>query len=191
MRPILHADDFGQSEDSYSATVDCFERGVLTSASIMPLMPASDAAIQYARAHPEYSFGAHLTFARNTVEKPVSNPSKIPHLLDSDGNFTDYKTIRIRTLCHQIPPEEIECEVKAQLRYFRDHGVAAAFFETFNSTSCSNVLGWILCNMEKRKIMGERVRDRAGDFSWQSHAASLLDIFQSMRPSRVSAKEYQ
>lgn len=130
MRLILHADDFGQSEDSYRATVDCFERGVLTSASLMPLMPASDAAIRYAKAHPEYSFGAHLTFARNTIEQPVSNPSKIPHLLDSDGNFTDYKTIRIRTLCHQIPPEEIECEVKAQLGYFRDHGVVLSHVDS-------------------------------------------------------------
>ena len=55
MRLILHADDFGQSEDSFRATVECFEQGVLTSASIMPLMPFSNAAIRYAKEHPEYS----------------------------------------------------------------------------------------------------------------------------------------
>ena len=124
MRLILHADDFGQSEDTYRATVECFERGVLTSASIMPLMPFSDAAMEYAKGHREFSFGAHLTFARNTVERPVSDPSRIPHLLDSDGNFTNSNVIRIRALCHRIPPGEIECEVRAQLGYFRDHGVA-------------------------------------------------------------------
>lgn len=124
MRLILHADDFGQSEDSYRATVECFERGVLTSASLMPLMPFSVAAIQYAKEHRQYSFGAHLTFARNSVERPVSHPSKIPHLLDSDGNYTNSNVIRIRALRYQIPIGEIECEVKAQLAYFHDHGLA-------------------------------------------------------------------
>ncbi len=130
MRLILHADDFGQSEDSYRATVECFEQGILTSASIMPLMPFSDAAIRFAKEHPEYSYGAHLTFARNTVERPVSDPSKIPHLLDSDGNYTNSNVIRIRALCRQIPPGEIECEVKAQLGYFHDHGLALSHIDT-------------------------------------------------------------
>ncbi|HVP79581.1 MAG TPA: ChbG/HpnK family deacetylase [Thermodesulfobacteriota bacterium] len=123
MRIILHADDFGQSEDTYKATVECFEQGVLTSASIMPLMPFSDPAIRYAKEHPEYSYGAHLTFARNSVERPVSKPSEIPHLLDSDGNFRNSNVIRIRALRHQIPLSEIVCEVKAQLGYFYDHGL--------------------------------------------------------------------
>jgi len=130
VRLILHADDFGQSEDDFRATVECFEQGALTSASIMPLMPFSDAAIRYAKGHPEYSYGAHLTFARNTVERPVSDPSEIPHLLDSDGNYTDSNVIRIRALCHRIPPGEIECEVKAQLGYFHDHGLALSHVDS-------------------------------------------------------------
>ncbi len=123
MRLILHADDFGQSEDSYRATVECFERGILTSASIMPLMPFSDAAIRYAKEHPEYSYGAHLTFARNSFERPVSDPSQIPHLVDEDGNYTNSNVIRLKAICRQIPSSEIECEVRAQLGYFRDHGL--------------------------------------------------------------------
>ncbi len=130
MRLILHADDFGQSEDSYRATVECFDGGFLTSASIMPLMPFSQAAIQYAKDHPEFSYGAHLTFARNTVERPVSDPTKIPHLLDSDGNYMNSNVIRVRALRHQIPPGEIEYEVKAQLGYFRDHGLALSHVDS-------------------------------------------------------------
>ena len=130
MRLILHADDFGLSEDSYRATVECFERGVLTSASIMPLMPFSGAAIQYAKDHPQHSYGAHLTFARDTVERPVSESSRIPHLLDSDGNFTNSNVIRVRALRRQIPPAEIECETRAQLGYFRDHGLALSHVDT-------------------------------------------------------------
>lgn len=130
MRLILHADDFGMSEDMYSATVECFENGVLTSATLMPLMPYSGAAIQYAKSHPEFSFGAHLTFARNTVEQPVSDPSTIPHLVDADGNFMNSNLIRIKALCHQIPSSEIEREVKAQLGYFCDHGLALSHVDS-------------------------------------------------------------
>ncbi|UZR28742.1 carbohydrate deacetylase [Methylococcus mesophilus] len=130
MRLILHADDFGMSEDMYRATVDCFDKGVLTSATLMPLMPFSDMAIQYAKEHPNYSFGAHLTFAKNTVERPVSDPSKIPHLVDAEGNFMNSNLIRVKALCHQIPSGEIECEVKAQLGYFRDHGLALSHVDS-------------------------------------------------------------
>ena len=62
MRLILHADDFGSSSDTVRATIECFEQGALTSASIMPGMPATAQATEFARAHPELDFGVHLTF---------------------------------------------------------------------------------------------------------------------------------
>ncbi len=123
MRLILHADDFGASQDIYTATVDCFDKGVLTSASLMPLMPYSHEAIGYAKSHPEFSFGAHLTFARVTVERPVSDPGMIPHLVNEDGEFMNSDQIRTKAFLHKIPIGEIEREIEAQLGYFRDHGL--------------------------------------------------------------------
>ena len=45
MRIIINADDFGCSSDTVLATIDCFERELLASATIMVNMPASAEAI--------------------------------------------------------------------------------------------------------------------------------------------------
>ena len=41
MRLVLNADDFGYSDDTVEATIECFACGALTSATIMPAMPAA------------------------------------------------------------------------------------------------------------------------------------------------------
>lgn len=52
MRVILHADDFGYDKDTLEATIDCFERGALSSASIMVNCEASEKAFSYAKGIP-------------------------------------------------------------------------------------------------------------------------------------------
>lgn len=44
MRIILSADDFGFSDHTVERTIACFDAGVLTSASIMANMPATERA---------------------------------------------------------------------------------------------------------------------------------------------------
>lgn len=126
MRIILNADDFGQDEDTVRATVECFERGALTSATIMPKMLATRQAIEYAKKHPEFSFGVHLTFVRETpetVESPLSNPKTIPSLVDENGLFLHSQAVRFLALRNKLPLDEIEREMTAQLGFLRDHGV--------------------------------------------------------------------
>ena len=62
MRIVVNADDFGASAETVEATIECLEEGALTSATIMPTMPAVDDALAYARDRPDRSFGVHLTF---------------------------------------------------------------------------------------------------------------------------------
>ena len=81
MRILTNADDFGYDSDTVSATVECFSLGALTSATIMPKMPATEQAIAFAIKHPQYSFGLHLTFVCDTVEAPLSPPHKVPALI--------------------------------------------------------------------------------------------------------------
>lgn len=71
---IANADDFGYDQDSTLATIDCFRAGALTSATIMPKMPATKMAIKFACANPQHAYGVHLTFVRDTLECPVADP---------------------------------------------------------------------------------------------------------------------
>src|SRR6478752_1105787 len=59
---ILHADDVGLSHSEDSATITAFNKGGITSASIMVPCPWFPEIAAYAKQHPELDWGIHLTF---------------------------------------------------------------------------------------------------------------------------------
>ena len=130
MRIVINADDFGHSADTVRATIDCFERGIVTSASIMPRMPATSAALQFAAAHPELSFGVHLTFVGDGTERPVADASEVEHLVDEDGRFLPTNRIRMRALTRRLPMRELEREVAAQIDAVLEGGVTVSHVDS-------------------------------------------------------------
>lgn len=59
-RLIINADDFGLSTETNRGIIQCRQRGVLTSASLMVRAPAARHAAQYALDDPELSLGLHV-----------------------------------------------------------------------------------------------------------------------------------
>src|SRR6476620_6982892 len=85
---ILHADDVGLSHSEDSATITAFEKGGITSASIMVPCPWFPEIAGYAKRHPEFDYGIHLTFTsewKNYKWDGVSSSGDIPSLLGKDG----------------------------------------------------------------------------------------------------------
>ena len=123
MRIVLHADDFGASKETAEATIECLERGALTSVSLMPAMPATADAVAYAREHPAVDVGVHLTFVGEGDERPLSDPNEIPGLVDDKGRFLPTRTVRLRALARRLPVAQIEKEIAAQIAAVRDAGV--------------------------------------------------------------------
>jgi hypothetical protein len=123
VRIILNADDFGYSDDTVDATIECFERGALTSATIMTTMPAAARAIEFARKHSQFSFGVHLTYSHVGRERPMLSRTEIPDLLNENGQFFPSNTVRRRALLGRLPIDQIERETEAQLSFVRDQGV--------------------------------------------------------------------
>ncbi len=130
MRIILNADDFGQDDETVKATIECFQRGALTSATIMPKMPATPLAIEFARKHPEHSFGVHLTFVTNGIEAPLSDPSSIPALVDGNGLFLPSQKVRLLALRNKLPVDQIEKELAAQIGFVRDQGISVSHIDS-------------------------------------------------------------
>ncbi len=130
MRLILNADDFGYSPETTRATIECFEQGGLTSATIMANMPATVAAIEFARRHPEFSFGVHLTYGSNGIERPLCRPGQIPSLIADDDVFHHSGHVRRRALMRRIPVDEIERETAAQIALVRDSGVGVSHVDS-------------------------------------------------------------
>ena len=59
-RLIVNADDFGQTAGINEGIIQCSERGIVTSASLMVRWPSARAATEYARAAPALSVGLHI-----------------------------------------------------------------------------------------------------------------------------------
>ena len=57
---IVNADDFGQSVGINRGIIKSFEKGIVTSASLMVRWPAAHAACRYAREHNDLSVGLHV-----------------------------------------------------------------------------------------------------------------------------------
>jgi predicted glycoside hydrolase/deacetylase ChbG (UPF0249 family) len=123
MRIITNADDFGMDADTVQATIECLEAGALTGATIMPSMPATAQAVQYAAAHPEKSFGVHLTYITDTVEAPLCAAATLPTLATPEGKFFPSQRVRWRALRGQLSVDDIERETAAQIQRLIDLGV--------------------------------------------------------------------
>lgn len=81
---IVNADDFGLSPGINAGIIEAFEKGILTSASIMVNAPAFEDAVKLAHAHEGLGIGVHLNVVRG---KAILPPTEIPSLVDSVGRF--------------------------------------------------------------------------------------------------------
>jgi chitin disaccharide deacetylase len=123
VRIVVNGDDFGASAETVAATIAAFEEGALTSATIMPTMPASEEALAYAGRRPDLSFGVHLTFTGKGEERPAAAPADVPALVDAAGRFPPVAPVRRRALLHRLPADQIEREIAAQLSLVASSGV--------------------------------------------------------------------
>lgn len=127
---VLNADDFGHSPDTVEAIIDCFERRLLTSASLMANMPATERAIAFALKEPQFSYGLHFTCTGDGVERPLSNPDEIPALVDENGAFLPTNVLRVRSLLGRLPSEEIERELTTQLSFLSERGLRVSHVDS-------------------------------------------------------------
>jgi predicted glycoside hydrolase/deacetylase ChbG (UPF0249 family) len=127
---IVNADDFGSSQDTVRATVDCFTTGLLTSATIMVGKAGTDDALEFARTHPEYSYGVHLQFVGDGAERPLCEPRLVPRLVDEGGCLLPTNLMRLRALLRRVPVEQIEREIVAQVDFVRSRGVPVSHVDS-------------------------------------------------------------
>ena len=129
-RLVLNADDFGASAETVRSTIDCIERGAITSATIMPRAPATDEAIAFACTRPDVSFGVHLTLVRDEDTRCVSEPGRLRGLVDEEGRFLPTRTFRAQALLRRLPTAALELEIAAQIGYVQGKGVPVSHVDS-------------------------------------------------------------
>jgi len=123
---VVNADDFGLTAGVSRGVARAFDRGILSSASLLANMPGFDEAIRVARKRPSLSVGLHLNL---TEGNPVSAPEQVKSLVDSSGSFYSYRSFSLRLLSGRINREELRAEVLAQLARLRDAGIAVSHID--------------------------------------------------------------
>lgn len=153
MKVILHADDFGFDKDTLDATIDCFKKGALTSCTVMVNCEAAEGALEYARKHPEFSFGVHLTYVDGL--KPILPAKEIPSLVDERGLFLVSNSVRRLAMMLKLPKKEIIAESQAQINKIEKAGVKVSHLDSHGHL---HKFLSILYSMKHLKLGGEPVQ---------------------------------
>ncbi|MCK0145841.1 polysaccharide deacetylase family protein [Arenibacter sp. F26102] len=111
---MIHADDAGLSCSENAATIEVLKKGIVSSYSIMVPCPWFGDIANFAKQHPHYDCGIHLTLTcewKHYKFGPVLPYSEVPSLVDELG-FFHAKREQVKKLAK---PEEVKKELKAQI----------------------------------------------------------------------------
>ncbi len=133
---LLHMDDAGMCPEANTAVENYIEKGHLSSAAVMMPCLNAKSMIEWANSHPSADIGVHLTLTsewKNYRWGPVSDPNKVPGLVDTDGKFY-----------HEVPEvvmhasaKEVETEIRAQI----DKAIALGHRPTHIDTHMGTLYG--------------------------------------------------
>lgn len=118
---VINGDDFGFSHGVNQGIIKAHEDGILTSTSLMVTGDAAAEAVALAKTQPNLAVGLHLVLV---CGKSVLPASKIPHLVDSLGNFpNDSLQAGLRYQFNSAARQELRLEIRAQLEKFCETGL--------------------------------------------------------------------
>lgn len=126
---IVHADDIGVARSVNVATARAFERGAITSGSVMVPCPWFPDFAAYYREHGPFDVGIHLTLTAEWDYYKwggVSPAGEIPSLLDEHGHF--YATVA--EVAQHADPAEVEKEMRAQVERAIAFGIQPTHLDT-------------------------------------------------------------
>ncbi len=134
---IVHADDLGVAHSVNDASIEAFEEGYISSASIMVPCPWFPHIARYAKAHPEMCWGIHLTLTAEWEHYKwdgVSSSNEIRSIL-TDRNFM-YPAVQDVVNSYDI--EEIKREIDGQVLRALEFGVPLTHLDTHMGTLFGN-----------------------------------------------------
>lgn len=160
---IINADDFGFSKDSVESTINLFETNVISSATIILSMPATKLAIEYAKKNPRFSFGIHLNYITDKIERPILPHSQISTLTNNDGSFHSTNRLRRLALMKSVDPFHIELETIAQINLLRESGIKISHIDSHGHIHKLPIFSRTLSKI-KSKIQIEKMRNAQNIF---------------------------
>lgn len=130
---ILHNDDVGMSHESNLGTIEGYEKGLISSNSVM--MPCSWVLEwrDYARDHPNVDSGLHLTLTSEWKHyrwRPVAGEPLVPGLIDAEG----YMHREVPQVYGSASADEVETEIRAQIALAEKMGLPITHLDSHMGT---------------------------------------------------------
>jgi predicted glycoside hydrolase/deacetylase ChbG (UPF0249 family) len=118
---IVNADDFGLNQAATDGILECYRAGSVTSTTLMANAPDCVRAASLAAGHPSLGVGLHFNL---TWGRPLNEPSRVPALLDRQGQFLSRSELATRLMLGRVPRLQLDRELEAQLDRLQQLGVA-------------------------------------------------------------------
>jgi len=145
---IVNADDFGLHPLINQGIIKGYQKGFITSTSIMPSAPFFDEAVALAKENPQLGIGIHLTLVGSV--KSVLPAAKVKSLLDEQGLFLpDYAAFAKRFYTGMINNAELEAELRAQIEKALASGLNITHIDSHQHTHVLPMINKLvlkLCN---------------------------------------------
>ena len=141
---IIHADDLGLSHATNSAVIEAFQKGGISSGSIMVPCPWFPEIAEFAKNNPNFDIGIHATLTSEWDQYffggtlPVAD---IPDLLNSKGYF--YPSVE--EFAKHAKVDQVEKEVRAQIDRAISFGVKPSHLD--------NHMGSVMASPEFYQIL--------------------------------------
>jgi hopanoid biosynthesis associated protein HpnK len=147
-RIIINADDFGLCDGVNEAVAKAHTDGILTSATIMTNMPASDEAVDIAKKLPKLGVGVHLNL---TEGRPVSKDGSIRCLLNREGQFAcSPLAMSLMSMARNEIRKAIRTELAAQIQWVIDHGLKPTHLDSHKHIHAFPALFSVVCQLARR-----------------------------------------
>jgi predicted glycoside hydrolase/deacetylase ChbG (UPF0249 family) len=161
---VVVADDFGIGLETSQGILDLAKEGLVTGSAFLVNTPFAEEALALWRGQGEpVELGWHPCL---TLDRPVLPPHVVPSLVRDDGSFLPLASFLLRLARGRLVPLELEAELEAQLRRFREiTGRAPAFVNAHHHLQLFAPLGEILLTLLARHRLRpyfRRVRETFG-----------------------------
>lgn len=113
---IINADDFGYNSEQTRAIDELYSKGLISSASLMPVAPYAKYAAETAR-NKNFAVGIHLTLNSDSETKRWQSLSGAKSLSDGNGLYCD----QLRLALH-LKRHDVAAELEAQYKFAENAG---------------------------------------------------------------------
>lgn len=128
---IVSADDLGLSPGVTAGILDAYRSGVVRSTSLLVTFDGAAEAAALARAERGLEVGIHLDLVGG---RPVSEPARVPSLVDREGRFHRLPQLTARLLTGRVRLGEIAAELRAQVGRAREWGIEPLAWDSHRHT---------------------------------------------------------